>query len=154
MFGVDTTAESSGLPSWNNWTSVDQTAAAYGLTKHYNAMFASHVHVSQIVQIPGQPAQVVVGNGGSIPDSTDLTTYPLPKYGPLVGGDGVPLDNTPAYAKSYPTAEYLWTKIKYGYVVAQPGAKADKWNLQQKDFTGKVFAKCQMRGKKTTCKDV
>jgi hypothetical protein len=80
MFGVTSTAEDTGLTSWNNWTSIDQTAAAYGLTKNYNAMFASHVHVAQVVQIPGQPAQVVVGNGGSIPDSSDLSTYPQPNW--------------------------------------------------------------------------
>lgn len=153
MFGVTSTAEDSGLTSWNNWTSIDQTAAAYGLIKNYTAMIASHIHVAQVVQIPGQPAQVVVGNGGSIPDSSDLSTYPLPKFGPLVGGDALPLPNTPAYAKPYPTASYLWTTIKYGYVVAQPGGKAQKWTLTQKDFTGDVYASCRMSGKQTTCKD-
>ncbi len=153
MFGVDTTEERFNVPWWNQWTAVDQTAAAYGLTRHYNAMIASHVHVAQVVQIPGQPAQVVVGNGGSIPDSPDLATYARPAHGPLLGGDGVALAGIPAYAKPYPNATYLWTKIKYGYVVATPGAKADTWTLDQKGYDGKVFATCKMVGQHTTCKD-
>lgn len=152
MFGIDPSTVTNGKPSWNNWTSVDQTAAAYGLLGHYNAMIASHVHVAQVVQIPGQPAQIVVGNGGSIPDSFDPATYPVPVHGPLLGGDGQPLANLPTYAKPYPTAEYLWNTIKYGYVMAKPGAKADKWVLTQKDVEGKAYATCTMLAKKTTCK--
>ena len=153
MFGVDSNTETTGQPSWNNWTAVDQTAAAYGLIGHYNALIASHVHVAQVVRIPGEPSQIVVGNGGSIPDNSDPATYPLPTYGPLVGGDGKPLANLPAHVtKPYPTAEYLWTKIKYGYVMAAPGKKPGKWTLTQKGVDGKAFATCSMVGKKTTCK--
>jgi hypothetical protein len=76
----------------------------------------------------------------------------VPVHGPLLGGDGQPLANLPTYAKPYPTAEYLWNTIKYGYVMAKPGAKADKWVLTQKDVEGKAYATCTMLAKKTTCK--
>lgn len=144
MFGIDSLVESKSLPPW---TSLDQTAAAIGLIKHYDLMVASHVHVAQVVQIPGQPAQLVVGNGGSIPDSE--TGYEIPPAGPLAKNDGTPVN--PAYAP-YAKATYLWNAVKYGYAIATPGKKADHWTFAQKDTSGKQFATCSLANKKMTCK--
>ena len=146
MFGVDTTFETQFDPAWNNWTAVDQTAAAQGLIGNYNLMFASHIHVAQVVQIPGQPAQVVVGNGGANPDS--LTGYTLPVYGPLLGNQGQQL--SPDYAP-YPTASYLWTTVRYGYGVLEPRQKSGQWKMTQKAYDGTTYATCSMKGKQATC---
>ncbi len=148
MFGVDSVNANFGEPWWNQWTSVDQTAAAQGLISNYDALIASHVHVSQVVQIPGQPSQVVIGNGSSIPDFRD--GYTAPRYGPLRGGDGVPLspDFTP-----YPTLKYLWTQVRYGYVVAEPQRHAHRWTMTQKTVRGKTFATCEVVRKRTRCTD-
>ncbi|MFN8126217.1 MAG: hypothetical protein U0R64_06900 [Candidatus Nanopelagicales bacterium] len=143
MFGVDSTQGAFPEPWWNQWTAVDQTAAGRGLISHYDAMIASHIHVAQVVRIPGQPSQIVVGNGGSIPDF--LTGYTRPQYGPLA-----PLTPT---VKPYPNLEYLWTQTRYGYVVAEPGARAHRWTLTQKTVRGTTYAKCRMVGKKTRCHD-
>ena len=157
MFGVDTTVERvPAIPTWTQWTAIDQTAAGYGLIKNYDAMIGSHVHTTQVVQIPGQPAQFVVGNGGSIPDSLDPTTFPKPTVGPLFGSDGQPAQgvaaNAPWATAGYQPASYYWNAIQYGYVVAKPGAKAHEWTMTQKRFDGTAFATCSLVKKKATCK--
>lgn len=157
MFGVDTTEEAvSAIPTWTQWTAIDQTAAGFGLIKNYDAMIGSHVHTAQVVQVPGQPAQFVIGNGGSIPDSADPATYPKPSVGPLFGSDGKPAagveKNAPWAQAGYQPASYYWNAIQYGYVVAKPGAKAHKWTMTQKKYDGTPFATCTLTGKKATCK--
>ena len=157
MFGVDTTVEAvPAIPNWTQWTAIDQTAAAYGLIKNYDAMIASHVHTAQVVQIPGQPAQFVVGNGGSIPDSFDPATFPNPSVGPLLVSNGQlatgVAQNAPWVTAGYQPASYFWNAIQYGYVMAKPGAKAHQWTMTQKKYDGTVFATCDLVGKKATCK--
>lgn len=147
MFGVDTVEESNGKPSWNQWTSVDQTAAARGLIERYDLMVASHIHVAQVAQIPGEAAQLVVGNGGSVPDAPD--GYSMPKYGPLRTGEGVPMSQE---YPPYPDAEYLWTAAQYGYTIATPGKADHRWTFAQKDTAGKTFATCSLKGKKMRCR--
>ena len=137
-------------PGELNWTSMDQTGAALGLTSRFNLMLASHVHVAQVVQMPGQPAQVIFGNGGSVPDSTNPADYPTPAYGPLNTPAGQPID--PAYPPINQLPSYVWTKIQYGHAIFAPGAKAGHWSISQRDTGGKQFAACTAVGKKFTCK--
>ena len=120
---------------------MDRSTAGYGLTSNYQLMVASHVHVAQVVKIPGQPPQMVVGNGGSKPDVADLASYARPT-------DGTPL--SPDY-EPYPNASYDWTAVKYGYVIATPNQNARQWTMTQKDFTGKRFATCSLSGKQMSC---
>ena len=146
MFGVEpNTQPPAGV---NQWTSIDQTAAGYGLIDNYDLLVGSHVHVSQVVKIPGQPPQLVVGNGGSKPDDFDLANYTLPEYGPLADTSGAPLssDYTP-----YPTASYLYTALDYGYGVMIPGNKPGKWHLKQKNYLGEQYADCHLAGPNLTC---
>lgn len=147
MFGIDSLDETTGAADWAPWTSVDQTAAGIGLIGHYDLLVGSHVHVAQVVQIPGEAPQLVVGNGGSIPDSEK--GYAIPPHGPLMKGDGQPMN--PAY-KPYPNASYLWNAVKYGYTVATPGKKAHHWTFTQKDTSGAKFATCDLANRKMTCK--
>lgn len=137
-------------PGQLNWTSMDQTAAALGLTTHFNLMLASHVHVAQVVKMPGQPAQVIIGNGGSIPDSTNPADYAVPAYGPLNTPAGQPID--PAYPPINHLPNYVWTKIHYGFALFTPGAHAGQWSISQRDTHGKQWAACTAVGKKFTCK--
>ncbi len=152
MFGVDAKSESD--PGDLNWTSITQTAAGQGLIANYNMMLASHVHVAQVVQIPGQPAQVVLGNGGSVPDSTDPAQYALPAFGPMNDDKGQPLvdRNTNQPVTPYPNAEYLQTWIKYGYALFTPGSKSGKWTISHRGVDGKQFSSCNAKGKTVTCK--
>ncbi len=144
MFGVDV-KEGPDLA----WTSITQTAAGQGFIANYNIMMASHVHVAQIVQIPGQPAQKILGSGGTIPDSFSPAAYAKPAFGPLNNNQGQPL--SPKYAP-YPNAKYLRTWVKYGYVVLTPKAKAGEWALSQRDVNGQQFAQCTAVKKLISCK--
>ena len=137
-------------PGELNWTSIDQTGAALGLTSRFNLMLASHVHVAQVVQMPGQPAQVIFGNGGSVPDSTNPADYATPAYGPLNTPAGQPID--PAYPPINQLPSYVWTKIQYGHAIFTPSAKTGQWSISQRDTGGKQFAACTAVGKKFTCK--
>ena len=150
MFGVD--AKTSFDPGELNWTSITQTAAAQGLTGNYNLMLASHIHTAQVGQIPGQPAQLVLGNGGSVPDSFNPEDYPKPAYGPMNDDQGQPLkDANGQPVTPYPNLDYLKTWIKYGYFVFTPKTKAGQWAITQHDVNGTQFAKCTSVAKKTTC---
>ena len=146
MFGIEPVEET--VPGLLPWTSTDQTAAGFGLTSNYQLMVASHIHVAQVVKIPGQPPQMVVGNGGSKPDVANQASYVKPAYGPLSKADGSPL--SPDY-EPYPTSSYEWTAVKYGYVIATPNSKAKQWTMTHKDFTGKKFATCALSGKQIDC---
>jgi hypothetical protein len=146
MFGVEPNTQPP--PGVNQWTSVDQTAAGYGLIDNYNLLIGSHVHVSQVVKIPGQPPQLVVGNGGSKPDDFDVNNYTLPTYGPLADASGAPL--SPDYTP-YPTASYLYTSVDYGYDVMIPGKKIGRWTLKQMTYEGEQFDTCSLIAKSLTC---
>ena len=150
MFGIEPVEEA--VPGRLRWTSIDQTASAQGLIANYRMMVASHVHVSQVVKIPEQPVQMVVGNGGSKPDVSTVSSYTTPSFGPLATPpDGEPLNS--AYPP-YPTASYNWTTVKYGYTVMRPGKQAGRWTATQKDYTGQTFANCSLIGQDMTCTDL
>jgi len=150
MFGVDATP--SFDPGELNWTSITQTAAGQGLIGNYNLMLASHVHVAQVVKIPGQPSQLVLGNGGSVPDSFNPAEYPKPAYGPMNDDQGQPLkDSNGQPVTPYPNLDYLKTWIKYGYWVMTPKDKAGQWAISQRDVNGKQFAKCGAAGQVVAC---
>ncbi len=146
MFGVEPIEEAATglLP----YTSIDQTAASYGLLGNYQMIIGSHVHVSQVVKVPNLPVQMVVGNGSSKPDIASESSYQIPAYGPLAKADGTAL--SPSYTP-YEKPSYLWTKVKYGYTVMKPGSKAKQWTAIQRDYTGKTFATCSLVKKDMTC---
>lgn len=146
MFGIEPVEEAATglLP----FTSIDQTAAAYGLIGNYQLMIASHVHVAQVVKVPGQPVQMVVGNGGSKPDIAAESSYRIPDYGPLSKADGTPLSTS---YTPYEKPSYLWNQVRYGYTIMKPGSKAKQWTASHRDYTGKTFATCSLVGKDMTC---
>ena len=145
-FGVESTLLSKGKPTWAQWSAVDQTAASEGLLGSYTMILSSHLHVAQVVHVPGYPNQVVVGNGGTVLDPT--TGYTTPPFGPLQNGIGEPL--SPDYNK-YPTANYLWTQVRYGYTIATPLKKAGSWQLTFKSDAGHRYAACTLGKHQTAC---
>jgi len=129
------------------WTSADQEAASFGLLGNYRMIVGSHIHLAEAVQIPGQPGQIVIGNGGS-------SLYPaptaIPAYGPLASPNGTPLDSSLA---PYPTATRMWAQSKFGYAVATPGSASGKWAITLRDDAGRVFGTCTLSGRALTCRD-
>ena len=128
------------------WSSVPVTAASYGLLDHYNLILSSHLHLTQAAQIPGQPPQLAIGNGGTA--LYDDVPYPIPVSGPLEGVQNLP----PWVTSVYPPAQSLWTAVRHGYVLLYPGAQRGHWTWQHHAPDGKQFARCVQAGKTLDCR--
>ncbi|MFZ4755704.1 MAG: metallophosphoesterase [Miltoncostaeaceae bacterium] len=128
------------------WTSVDQTAATVGLLGRYRMIVSAHVHLAQAVQIPGQPGQIVLGNGGT---ALDPPSASAPPYGPLSDPGGAPVSSA---LTPYPTASSVWSASTFGYATATPGARAGTWRVAHRDDSGKTFATCTLTGRALTCR--
>ena len=129
------------------WVSPNQTAASQGLLGGFDLLLSSHIHVAQAVNIPGQPAQLVVGNGGT--DLDPATGYDTPIYGPLSNVDGSPLS---PLATPYPAPTNTWTDVRFGYIIATPGARTKSWLLEHRDERGKPFATCSVADRLAKCR--
>lgn len=143
---VTTDYAATNPPSWTVWTSLDQTAASQGLLDNYSMILSSHNHLFQAVQIPGQPASVIVGNGGTSLDPP--TGYPVPAYGPLGTPAGAPLQ--PGIAP-YPAPTYGFTSVQFGYVIASPGRASGNWTLSVRDTAGKQVRSCRLATRTIGC---
>lgn len=126
------------------WSSVTQAYASEGLLGGFQLMLSSHIHIAQAVQVPGQPGQIVLGNGGTQLDPPEA--YPRPRHGPLSNASGQPL---PGVVKPLPTASFLRTWVSFGYAVAQPTPAG--WRFTLKDQNGAVFASCRAERRQVAC---
>ncbi len=144
IFGMISTQFTDGGPVW---TSADQAAASQGLLGGFSLVLSSHIHVAQAVNIPGQPAQIVLGNGATELDPT--TGYDTPTYGPLSNVDGSALS---PLATPYPAPTSTWTDVRFGYVIATPGARSTSWMFERRDQRGKPFASCAVAKRSANCK--
>lgn len=135
-----------GAASCTLWTSVPNQSAAYGLLDNYSLILSSHIHLAQSTQIPGQPPQLVLGNGG-----THLETevdYSLP----LAGGPLTGVKDLPAWVtQPYPTATSSWTDVRFGYAMLHPGKRRGEWRWQHMTPEGRVFAQCEQAGRSLDC---
>jgi len=122
---------------FNPWTSADQSAAAWGLLGTYDLVFSSHLHQASVVQLPGLPGQLILGNAGALLDSPG--GYPLPTTG-APAGDG----------RAYPAPSSAWVAARFGYALAEP-LDDGAWRLWMKDPTGQRFARCGLRERSLTC---
>jgi hypothetical protein len=123
----------------NPWLSADQAAAAYGLLGTYDLVFSSHVHLAEVVQLPGLPPQLILGNGGTLLDPP--TGYPLPATGAPAGP-----------GQTYPAPTSAWVEVKFGYVMATPGDKDGVWRMDMRDPDGQDFARCGLRAGQMYCR--
>jgi 3',5'-cyclic AMP phosphodiesterase CpdA len=122
-------------PSASPWTSTDAVQAAMGTLGNYRFIVSGHIHVAQAVQVPGQPGQLVLGNGGTELDPP--TGYATPAFGP-----GSP---------PYPAPTWSWTLSEFGYAVAQPGQRAGRWVVRLRDMDGRQQATCTVAGRALAC---
>ncbi len=67
---------------------LTQTAASDGLLRPFQLMLSSLLPIAQVVQLPGQLGQILLGNGGT---QLDPPADPLPPFGPLASATGQPL---------------------------------------------------------------
>jgi len=133
-------------PLVDPWTSDGQMIASYGLLGNYDMVLSSHDHDAQVTQIPGQPAAVILGNGGALLEPA--TSYDLPPYGPLAHMDGTPM--VPSLPP-YPNASFLWTNVQYGYAIATPNARSGAWTITQFDYDGTRSATCGLAARTISC---
>lgn len=126
------------------WSSVTQAYASFGLLDPFSLTLSSHVHIAQAVQIPGQPGELILGNGGTELDPT--TGYSIPPYGPLTNASGAPLAPDRG---TLPTAKRLKTWVRFGYAMASPASTG--WTIVLDDVEGDTFATCRVKGRELTC---
>ena len=141
VYGYVTTDFAQPNAPFNPWTSVDQTAASFGLLDNYGLVLSSHLHLAQAVQIPGQPAQLVIGNAGTLLDPP--TGYPLPTTGP-----------TGATGQQYPAPTSAWVSVRFGYAIATPNGAAGSWRVRMRDPLGADFATCGLAKRQIFCRDL
>ncbi len=112
----------SKLPTW---TSLTLQAVLDPVIRPFAAIWSGHLHLFQTVTIPGRPAQLTLGDGGTLLDKADqggtLPTYgPLTDPvtgGPLLGKDGTPVaPNVPPVPA--PTAGV--TTFTFGWALFRP----------------------------------
>jgi len=154
QFGVDCAPED--YSELCKWVSETQTAAAYGLLGNYNLLLSSHIHLAQAVQIPGQPGQLILGNGGSSLQPEGIENYPpFLTYGPLQDPTGKPVGHLPVGMVPYPVPDKpMWTARRFGYAMAVPGKKKTQWSWTHFAPDGKEFAKCDQIEKSLTCENL
>ncbi len=133
-------------PLWTPWASVDQQVASRGLLGNYDLLLSSHLHAAQAVQIPDQPAQLILGNGGTQLDPA--SGYETPRFGPLADATGAALVTgiTP-----YPPAIMDKTAVQFGYAVAHPGQGSGEWSWEHYTPEGELFAQCMQSGPDLNC---
>ncbi|MCX6434251.1 MAG: hypothetical protein NTX29_16265, partial [Actinobacteria bacterium] len=147
IFGIGSSALAiPGDPQWTQWTSMDQTAASQGLLGNYTLILSSHLHLTQAVQIPGQPGNLIMGNGGTQLDPP--SGYSTPPLGPLTNADGTPVSPT---LTPYPTAIRDWTAVQFGFAMVYPMKQANTWSIRHESPTGDPIGRCQLIGRQLTC---
>lgn len=129
------------------WSSVTQTAASTGLLDPYQLMLSSHLHSAQVVQVPGQPGQILLGNGGT---KLDPPAYPNPPYGPLATSTGDPIQPG---LKPLPRATFTQAWLTFGYMLAEPEPARGRWRFTMRDGRGASFATCALAQRQVRCQD-
>ena len=131
-------------PNVSMWISADTAAASYGTLKPYSAIVSAHVHVTQATQVPGAPAQIVLGAGGT--SLSPKSGYEKPKFGVLATGQGQAMHPT---FRPYPTVKQWTTKVAFSYAMAEP--RENGWALQAKGVRDKNIARCNLVGRTIKC---
>ena len=121
VYGWERFGGSSKLPTW---TGLTMEAVLDPLLRPFDVIWSGHIHVFETVQIPGRPAQLILGDGGTQLDRADqggaLPTYgPLTDPmtgGPLLGPDGQPVapgvDPVPAPTRGVLTFTFGWSLFR------------------------------------------
>ncbi|MGZ3773613.1 MAG: metallophosphoesterase [Pseudobdellovibrionaceae bacterium] len=93
--------------------------------KKIHVLFAGHVHASEVIALPGNPIQIVEGNGGS---SLDLIDIPR--------------------ASQTQSDEIKWSattkKTDFGYLSLTRRSSMNSWQMDFKNSTGKLVQRCSL----------
>ena len=147
LFGITSTQYApTGDHLWVPWVAADQAAAASGLLKPYSLIISGHEHLSQAVQVPQQPPQMVAGGGAT--SLNPRTGYAIPKYGALTYADGSPMSSS---IKPYAAASSMWVDVAFAIVLATPGSSAGTWTLDYTARNGSNIQGCSVATRSVTC---
>ena len=120
-----------------HWLSLDQQVASLGLLGNYNLILSSHIHLTQAVWMQNYPPNLIMGNGG-----TKLDTAPPPLT------SAFPVAATPPFTVPAATD---WSDSTFGFAMAEPGTKANRWRITHRGVDGKKFAGCYVKTRQMTC---
>jgi Calcineurin-like phosphoesterase len=67
------------------WTNLTLQAGLDGVVGPFDAIFSGHLHLFETVELPDRPAQLVLGDGGTLLDKADQGGA-LPTFGPTIAG--------------------------------------------------------------------
>lgn len=157
LFGLDCAPDTISIADQSlfgdqcKWISETQTAAAYGLLANYHLVLSSHIHLAQAVQIPGQPGQLVIGNGGTLLEEVGAPYPSALPYAPLQYPNGQPVAGLPAGVAPYPLASSIWTERRFGFAMANPKRVRNEWSWTHYDPDGSEFATCDQKGTLMQC---
>lgn len=84
------------------WTNVTLEAALDPLAEPFAAIFSGHLHLFQTIELPGRPAQLTLGDGGTQLDASDQGGA-LPEFGP---------PGLPAPTRGVTTFTFGWTLLR------------------------------------------
>ena len=147
LFGITSNVYSKrGDHYWVPWISADQAAGGSGLLGSYSLIVSGHEHLSQAVQIPGQPPQLVAGAGGT--KLNPQSGYSTPKYGPLAHADGTTMSTD---IKPYRPASYVSTDVQFGIILATPGSRPGAWTMDYTTPTDTLLKSCVVSSRSVTC---
>jgi hypothetical protein len=147
--GAEEEPDEAAPPSYVSlWKNVTEQVVTFGkLASEYSAIVSGHVHVFQAVDLPGQPPQLIFGNGGT-KIAGGLTKDPgPPTYGPLTDPTtGAPLV---AGTGTLPAPSYGGTVAAGGYGIVRPSAGG--WTATDYSAQGAVLATCPFTATTLTC---
>lgn len=144
IFGVAPKQQAEQYGKNNNaWVSRDTTAASDGTLSGFNTILSGHMHLAQAVQIPNQPGQLIVGNGGTTLDPK--SGYKKPQYGPLAAKGGKA--EYSGYAP-YKNLSQWWTNVNFGYALVLPNPGS--WNVAMNGVSSQIGS-CTLSGANIAC---
>ena len=147
IFGITSTVFAKrGGANWVPWVSADQAAGASGLLGAYSLIVSGHEHLSQAVQVPGQPPQLVAGGGATA--LNPKSGYSIPKYGALTQANGKPMSTD---IKPFSPASYLSNDVAFAIIFASPGRTAGAWTMDYTTPSDDLLKTCPVAGRKVTC---
>jgi hypothetical protein len=94
-----------------SWTNVTLEAALDPIIRPFAAIFSGHLHLFETVEIPDRPAQLTLGDGGTLLDASDQGGA-LPTFGPLAQPPVPDYAPLPAPTRGVITFTFGWTLLR------------------------------------------
>jgi hypothetical protein len=117
------------------WTNLTLQAALDPLVEPFAAVVSGHLHLFQTVELPGRPAQLTLGDGGTLLDPSDQGGE-LPTFGPA----GIP-------APSRGT-----TSFTFGWLLLRPAQAAGVFTGTRYEAGAGPWASCRLAPHSIDCR--